>query len=83
MLDRCLRWGVNRVILADGRLLPVFPWKRTSLGPVAMSQKCQERKSDATKRIDLYLAARIFPVAGLRLSCADKSSRTAGSAGSI
>jgi len=27
----------------------------------------------------LYLAAWIFPVAGLRLSCADKSSRSAGS----
>jgi hypothetical protein len=24
-----------------GRLLPVFAWKRTSSGPVGMSQKCQ------------------------------------------
>src|SRR5437763_15636535 len=29
------RW-VNRVILVVGRLLPVFPWKRTWSGPVAM-----------------------------------------------
>ena len=34
--------STNRVILAVARLLPVFPWKRTSSGPVAMSQKCQE-----------------------------------------
>jgi hypothetical protein len=32
---------VNRVILVVGRLLPVLPWKRTSSGPVAMSQRCQ------------------------------------------
>jgi hypothetical protein len=36
---------VNRVILVVGRLLPVFPWKRTSSGSVAMSQRCQQRKS--------------------------------------
>jgi hypothetical protein len=29
---------VNRVILVVGRLLTVFPWKRTSSGSVAMSQ---------------------------------------------
>jgi hypothetical protein len=36
-------------ILGVGRRLPVFPWKRTSSGPVAMSQRCcQERKSPAS-----------------------------------
>ena len=34
---QCLSW-VNRVILVVARLLPVFPWKRTSSGSVAMSQ---------------------------------------------
>src|SRR5206468_7718963 len=40
-------WGsqcpfrVIRVIVVVGRLLPVFPWKRTSSGPVAMSQRGQ------------------------------------------
>ena len=34
---------VNRVILVVGRLLPVFPWKRTSSGPVAMSQNGMDR----------------------------------------
>jgi len=29
---------VNRVVLVVGRLLPVFPWKRTSSGPVSISQ---------------------------------------------
>jgi len=29
--------------LVVGRLLPVFPWKRTSSGPVAMSQRCHEQ----------------------------------------
>ena len=38
---RTIHW-VNRVILVVGRLLPVFPWKRTSLGPVAMSQRCPQ-----------------------------------------
>jgi len=33
---------VNRVILVVGRLLPVFPWKRTSSGSVAMSQRCRQ-----------------------------------------
>jgi hypothetical protein len=32
---------VNRVILAMGGLLPVFPRKRTSSPLVGMSQKCQ------------------------------------------
>ena len=36
----CRQW-VNRVTLAVGRLLPVFPCKRTSSGPVSMSQKRQ------------------------------------------
>ena len=36
-------FGVNRVILVVGRLLPVFPWKRTSSGSVAMSQRCQKQ----------------------------------------
>jgi hypothetical protein len=40
---RCRRW-VNHVILVVSRLLPVFPWKRTSSGLVAMSQRCQTRK---------------------------------------
>jgi hypothetical protein len=35
---------VSRVILVVGRLLPVFPWKWTSSGPIAMSQRCQTRK---------------------------------------
>jgi hypothetical protein len=34
---------VNRVTLAVGRLFPVLPWKRTSSGPVAMSQRCHKR----------------------------------------
>ena len=34
---------VIRVLLVVGRLLPVFPRKRTSLGPVAMSQRCHFR----------------------------------------
>jgi len=34
-----LAWA-NRVILVVGRLLPVFPWKRTSSGSVAISQRC-------------------------------------------
>src|SRR5437773_2997091 len=42
---KCLSW-VNRVILVVGRLLPVFPWKRTSSGPVAMSQRCQMQTAD-------------------------------------
>jgi hypothetical protein len=37
--------GVNRVILVVGRLLPVFPWKRTSPRMVGMSQRCQEPTS--------------------------------------
>ena len=37
------RCGVIRVLLVVGRLLPVFPRKRTSLGPVAMSQRCHFR----------------------------------------
>ena len=37
-----VRCGSNRVILAVGRLLPVFPRKRTSSGPVGMSQNCQK-----------------------------------------
>jgi hypothetical protein len=41
---------VNRVILPVGRLLPVFPWKRTSSGPVAMSQRCQEETPALQKR---------------------------------
>src|SRR5437762_5445299 len=47
----CRQWGKGLESpsrhLASGRLLPVFPWKRTSSGPVAMSQKCQNRKSRA------------------------------------
>jgi hypothetical protein len=35
---RCLSW-VNRVILAEGRRLPVFPREQTSPRPVGMSQK--------------------------------------------
>ena len=34
----------NRVIPVVSQPLPVFLWKRTSSGPVAMSQKCQQRK---------------------------------------
>ena len=36
---------VNRVTLAVGRLLPVFPRKRTSLNAIGMSETCQQRKS--------------------------------------
>src|SRR5207302_5350189 len=35
--------STNRVILVVGRLLPVFPWKRTSSGPVACLKGCQKR----------------------------------------
>jgi hypothetical protein len=41
---QCLSW-VNRVILVGGRLLPAYPWKRTLSGSVAISQRCQHRKS--------------------------------------
>jgi len=41
---RCPPW-VHRVILVVGRSLPVFPWKRTLSGSVAMSEKCHERES--------------------------------------
>src|SRR5438105_7531986 len=36
---------VIRVGLAGPRRLPVYPGERTSSGPVAMSQRCQQRKS--------------------------------------
>ena len=36
---------VHRVILVVGRLLPVFPCKRTSLGSAAMSQRCHKPTS--------------------------------------
>jgi hypothetical protein len=32
-------------------LLPVLPWKRTSSGPVAMSQRCQKRTSHYDKSL--------------------------------
>jgi hypothetical protein len=41
---QCLLW-VNRVTLTARRSLPVFPCKRTSSGPVAMSQKCHIQTS--------------------------------------
>jgi hypothetical protein len=40
----CLK-GTNRVILAIGRPLPVFPRERTSSGRPGTSEKCQNRKS--------------------------------------
>ena len=52
------RVWVIRVILVVGRLLPVFPWKRTSSGPVAMSQRCQFRT---------HAPQQIRPRAGLAL----------------
>jgi len=36
---------IIRVIRFVGRLLRVLLRKRTSLGPVAMSQRCQERNA--------------------------------------
>jgi hypothetical protein len=39
-------------VLTLGRWLPVYPDERTSSEPIGMSQTCQERKSNATKRID-------------------------------
>src|SRR2546430_2465188 len=38
---RCPRW-VNRVVLTDGRSLPVFLDKQTFSESVGMSQKCQQ-----------------------------------------
>ena len=52
MRGRRLRW-VNRVISVVGQLLPVFPWKRTSSGPVAMSQRCQQ-ETYASQQIASY-----------------------------
>ena len=37
--------STNRIILVVDRLLPVFRRKRTSSGPVGMSQRCHKRSS--------------------------------------
>ena len=41
---KCPSW-VNRAILTMRRPLPIFPRKRTSSGPLGMSQKCQKATS--------------------------------------
>ena len=43
------------VVLAVGRLLPVFFRKRTSSAPVGMFQKCHERSSELRQRTSARL----------------------------
>ena len=45
----CPLW-VNRVILAVGRLLPVFPRKRTSSRPVGMSHTCDHQTLEPARQ---------------------------------
>jgi hypothetical protein len=43
-------FGVNRVILAVGHPLPVFPAKQTCQAATAKSQRCQDRTSTAKQQ---------------------------------
>jgi hypothetical protein len=49
----CPKW-VNRVILAVGRRLPIFPRKRTSPRPVGMSQTCHKQIHAAEQNGSLF-----------------------------
>ena len=64
--------STNRVSLAVGRLLPVFPGKRTSSGPVSMSQKCQRATSTVATATSVH-SPNLNPIDGFSPSSSTKA----------
>ena len=64
--------STNRVTLAVGRLLPVFPCKRTSSGPVSMSQKCQRATSTVATATSVH-SPNLNPIDGFSPSSSTKA----------